>query len=174
MWCESVNYPFQSYQNSRLLHGLIRIYARAFFRHFYGFGCLFESFGWFFKVTHLYPIILVKALLYASTLQRHLEPFPRLKNVALFFVQKVGKKCTISNLRSGEKMYPCEEYLPLAQVQRNEGQTKKMFSQICIRHNKKCSFEESKKLPPECGLDLRGYDQFLYYFCTFLRNRHPS
>jgi len=47
-------------------------------------------------------------------------------------------------------------------------------SQICIRHNKKCSLEESKKLPPECGLDLRGYDQFLYYFCTFLRNRPPS
>ena len=61
-----------------------------------------------------------------------------------------------------------------ARVQRNEGQTKKMCSQIYIRHNKKCSFDWSKKMPPECGLDLRGYDQFLYYFCTFLRNRPPS
>ena len=55
-----------------------------------------------------------------------------------------------------------------------KGQTKKMCSQIYIRHNKKCSFDWSKKMPPECGLDLRGYDQFLYYFCTFLRNRPPS
>ena len=55
-------------------------------------------------------------------------------------------------------------------------QTKKMCSQICIRLKWKnvLLIEWSEKLPPECGLDLRGYDQFLYYFCTFLRNRHPS